>query len=267
MTEKNDEKSSGRFRKKKTNFSMVSNTIIRDETISLKAKGLYTLIQSYITLDSFTLYKSFLMKKCIEGERAFDSAWKELKEKGYLKQYKMREGARSFYYEYELLDEPETEGKSAAVGIHDIGVQNIGVHDIGVHDITGTEDVCINNIIQNNTEENNTDQIISIKEVMDQIGFDTFGPQDSDQVKEITMLITDVLNTSDDNKIWIGKKNLPAREVKSRFAKLDLFHIQYVLMCLKNNCIEISNVKNYLLTVLYNAPTTMNTYYQNRINL
>ena len=96
---------SGRFRKKKVNFSMVSNTIIRDKDISLKAKGLYALIQSYITLDNFTLYKSFLMKQCCEGERAFDGAWKELKQTGYLKMYKIREGAKTFIYEYELLVE------------------------------------------------------------------------------------------------------------------------------------------------------------------
>ena len=74
--------SGGKFRKKRTNFSMVSNDIIRNDSVSLKAKGLYALIQSYITIDNFTLYKGFLQSKCIEGERAFDSAWRELKEKG-----------------------------------------------------------------------------------------------------------------------------------------------------------------------------------------
>ena len=61
-----DEKN-GRFRKKRSNFSIVSNEIIRDSTISLKAKGLYALIQSYITLDGFILYKRFLQSKCREG--------------------------------------------------------------------------------------------------------------------------------------------------------------------------------------------------------
>lgn len=51
------EYSGGKFRKKKVNFSMISNEIIRDDTVSLKTKGLYALIQSYITMDDFTLYK------------------------------------------------------------------------------------------------------------------------------------------------------------------------------------------------------------------
>lgn len=75
--------SGGKFRKK-INFSMVSNDIIRNDNISLKAKGLYALIQSYITLDDFILYKGFLLSKCKEGKKAFDSAWRELKESGYL---------------------------------------------------------------------------------------------------------------------------------------------------------------------------------------
>lgn len=98
---------SGRFRKKKVNFSMVSNVILRDDTVSLKAKGLYALIQSYITIEGFTLYKSFLQSKCHEGKRSFQSAWDELKEKGYLVQYRMHDERNKFYYEYELLDCPE----------------------------------------------------------------------------------------------------------------------------------------------------------------
>lgn len=76
------EYSGGKFRKKKVNFSMISNEIIRDDTVSLKSKGLYALIQSYITLEDFSLYKGFLLSKCKEGKKAFDAAWKELKDAG-----------------------------------------------------------------------------------------------------------------------------------------------------------------------------------------
>ena len=100
------EYSGGKFRKKKVNFSMISNEIIRDDTVSLKTKGLYALIQSYITMDDFTLYKGFLMSKCPEGRRSFDSAWNQLKQSGYLVQYRMKDEKNHFYYEYELLDVP-----------------------------------------------------------------------------------------------------------------------------------------------------------------
>ncbi|EJO5349326.1 DnaD domain protein [Clostridium botulinum] len=112
MKEKN-----GRFKKKKVYFTQVSNSALRDNTISLKAKGLYSLIQSYITMEDFTLYKNYLKKQCKEGEKAFESAWKELKDNGYLIQYRFQDNTidennkkkMTFYYEYELLDTKDIE--------------------------------------------------------------------------------------------------------------------------------------------------------------
>lgn len=99
------ENKSGAFRKKKVYFSQVSNSALRDEKLSLKAKGLYALIQSYITLEDFTLYKSTLKQQCLDKEKSFENTWKELKEAGYLIQYRLQGDKGFFYYEYELLDE------------------------------------------------------------------------------------------------------------------------------------------------------------------
>lgn len=96
----------GLFRKKKIYFSQVSNEALRDENLSLKAKGLYALIQSYITIENFTLYKETLKSACRDGRDSFDSAWKELKKQGYLKQYKIQGERGKIFYEYELLDIP-----------------------------------------------------------------------------------------------------------------------------------------------------------------
>ncbi|MBE1306146.1 DnaD domain protein [Clostridium botulinum] len=111
------EQKNGRFRKKKVYFTQVSNNALRDNSISLKAKGLYALIQSYITLEDFTLYKNYLKKQCKEGEKAFESAWKELKDAGYLIQYRLQDDTldennkkkMTFFYEYELLDSKDIE--------------------------------------------------------------------------------------------------------------------------------------------------------------
>lgn len=94
----------GSFRQKKVYFSQVSNSALRDNKLSLKAKGLYSLIQSYITIEGFILYKATLKKDCNEGETAFESAWSELKRAGYLVQYKHQTSNGVFIYEYELLD-------------------------------------------------------------------------------------------------------------------------------------------------------------------
>lgn len=101
---------SGQFRKKKIYFTQVSNVALRDSSLSLKAKGLYSLIQSYLTIEDFTLYKNTLKKHLKEGEKAFESAWKELKDAAYLIQYRLQDPkTKQFYYEYELLDEPNIE--------------------------------------------------------------------------------------------------------------------------------------------------------------
>ena len=99
----------GRFRQPKVYFTQVSNTALRDNNLSLKAKGLYGLIQSYLTIENFTLYKSFLLKQCCDGKTSFNSAWTELKQNGYLKQYEMRNEKGQIYYEYELFDVPQVD--------------------------------------------------------------------------------------------------------------------------------------------------------------
>lgn len=96
----------GRFRSKRVYFTQVSNSLIRDDKISLKAKGLYSLIQSYITIEDFVLYKDFLRSQCKEGRDSFQGAWDELKKNGYLMQYKIKDENGKFNYEYDLLDEP-----------------------------------------------------------------------------------------------------------------------------------------------------------------
>lgn len=104
-----DKNLNGAFRKKKIYFSQVSNSALRDPKLSLKAKGLYALIQSYITIEEFTLYKSTLRSSCKEGEKSFESTWKELKDNGYLVQYRMQTPKGTYYYEYDLLDEADIE--------------------------------------------------------------------------------------------------------------------------------------------------------------
>ena len=49
--------------------------------------------------------------------------------------------------------------------------------------------------------------------------------------------------------------------VRSRFLKLDNSHIEFVMDCLQKNTTEIRNMKQYLLTVLFNAPTTISNHY------
>ena len=100
----------GVFRKK-NGFTIAQNSVIRDDRLSLKSKGLYTVIQSYITCDSFSLTKEYLMKLCASRDKtdSFNGAWTELKKAGYLKIHAFPADHGHFRYEYVLLDEAETE--------------------------------------------------------------------------------------------------------------------------------------------------------------
>jgi hypothetical protein len=99
----------GIFRRRKNSFAAVSNSALQDKKLSLRAKGLYALIQSYINIPNYTLRKSYLMTVCTDGKKSFDSGWNELKNSGYLKVYRIPGGNRGrFVYQYELLDSADT---------------------------------------------------------------------------------------------------------------------------------------------------------------
>ena len=61
--------------------------------------------------------------------------------------------------------------------------------------------------------------------------------------------------------IRIAGDDYPAELVKSKFMKLNHSHIQFVLECMHQNTTKVRNVKKYLLAVLFNAPSTIDSYY------
>lgn len=66
--------------------------------------------------------------------------------------------------------------------------------------------------------------------------------------------------------IRIGGEEYPYEFVKSKFLKLNSGHLEYVMECMKNTITKIGNIKAYMLTALYNAPNTINHYYQQEVN-
>lgn len=69
----------------KQGFTIVQNSIVRNANLSLRAKGLYMLIQSYITMPDKIWTKSKFENMSTDGKKSFGNAWDELKAKGYLK--------------------------------------------------------------------------------------------------------------------------------------------------------------------------------------
>ena len=153
------EQNGGVFKKKKVKFAQVSNLALRDENLSLKAKGLYSMIQSYITIENFTLYKNTLIKQCKDKEGSFNTAWKELKDNGYLVQEKKRTSNGSFYYEYDLLDEPFTTPQFSTPGFSTPGSSTPGSSTpgkTGVYNNTDLSNTDLNNTDLSNTDSNKT---------------------------------------------------------------------------------------------------------------
>ena len=83
--------------------------------------------------------------------------------------------------------------------------------------------------------------------------------------QKIMDLLVDTV-TSRKPTIRIGGEDLPTEVVRSRLLKLDASHIEYVLDSMLQNTTKVRNIRAYLLTSLYNAPTTLSSYYTALVN-
>ena len=151
----------------------------------------------------------------------------------------------------------------------------------------------INNTYRSNTESNlilSTEETISDDEmrcdtrnapdtpklqvnayqeiIRDNIGYEdllTAHPADRELIEGIAELILEtVIGTGEE--ILIASSRYPAEIVKSKFLKLNYSHIEYVLYCLKQNTTKVKNIRKYLLAALFNAPSTMDSYFQAEVN-
>ena len=90
-------------------------------------------------------------------------------------------------------------------------------------------------------------------------------PDDEDTIYQIVDLLVDTCSTKR-KLLRVAGDDKPAEVVRSRFMKLNADHIRFVLKCLAESTAPVRNMKQYLLAALYNAPTTMQLYYQNQTN-
>lgn len=88
---------------------------------------------------------------------------------------------------------------------------------------------------------------------------------DRDMLDEMLEILVDTV-CSTKKQIRIGGQDYPNEVVKSRLLKLDSSHIEYVMDSLHQNTTKVRNIRAYLLTALYNAPTTISSYYTALVN-
>ena len=86
-----------------------------------------------------------------------------------------------------------------------------------------------------------------------------------DILEEIVELMVDVV-CSNAPYIRVLREEKPAEVVKSQFLKLNSEHIRFVMDCLEENTTKVKNMRQYLISTLYNAPLTMGNYYRSLVN-
>lgn len=140
-----------------------------------------------------------------------------------------------------------------------------------------------NNTDNNNTEFSNTNPILSSQMGSDEmeeeyekyrayfyerLGVDAFlnrSPYEGETIMGLLELITDTCCTRK-KIIYIAGEPKPAAVVKGRFMKLEMGHMEYVMKCLNENSTKVNNIRQYMLTTLYNAPSTIGPYYRVWVN-
>ena len=89
--------------------------------------------------------------------------------------------------------------------------------------------------------------------------------QDREQLDEVVELIAETL-CSRKKTIVIAGDEYPAEMVKEKLLRITSSHIEYVFDCLKQNTTYVRNIKKYLLASLFNAPSTIGSYYSALVN-
>ena len=264
---------------KNRNYTHMSNYHLRDTTLSNKACGLLSKMLSLPENWDYTTRG--LAAICKDGVDSITTQLKELERCGYLERRRIRDpkgkiiDTEYIIYEEPLRRTPYTESPDK---------------DKPSEEKPLTENPAQSIMDQSNTEESITDESIidsypsgncwvphegKRSEVIgkdvsvyrelikENISYDFLlqdMPLERDRLEEILELIVETV-CSARQYIRVAGADYPAKAVQARLLKLDMEHIRYILDCLKENTTKIRNIKQYLLTTLYNAPTTIGNYY------
>lgn len=139
---------------------------------------------------------------------------------------------------------------------------------------TNYTDLSYNN--QSNQSESKTEETIDVMDdvnayieiIKENIEYDYYMKygdwQDKALYDELFEVICEVVCVKH-KTVRIGGDDYPYELVKSKFLKLNSSHLNYVIGCMKNTTTKITNIKAYMVTTLYNAPSTINHYYQQEV--
>ena len=268
---------------KNKNYTTMSNFHLRDKNLSNKSRGLLSTMLSLPENWDYTTRG--LAAICKDGVDGITAQLKELEQRGYLVRHRIRDSnGRIIDMEYVIYEEPQPVSPDTEKP------------DMVIPDM---DEPCLGTPAQRNidkriTKESNTElsSIYSIpsdefrpsvlaaldtkrKEaeyrdieryrylIMENIEYEILlenNPYDREMLEEILELLVDTVCATK-KYIRVAGSDYPAEVVRSRLLKLNAHHIEFVISCFKENTTKVRNVKQYLLTSLYNAPVTIDSYY------
>ena len=273
---------------KNKGYTVMSNHHLRNHTLSLKAKGLLSQMLSLPDDWDYTLQGLAQINK--ESIDAIREAVRELERAGYIKRSRERDERGCLRGTvYTIYEQPHAEPTPEKP------MQALPTLDHPTLEKPMLDKPTLENPMQlitkgRNKEKQNTDQSITdsipfpsgfpdaptqkrteAKEsferyrdlILENIDYDVLASDphvDREQLDEIAHLVQETV-CSTRSRIRVAGNDYPAEVVRSKLLKLNSEHIRFVMDCLKQNTTRIRNIRQYLLTALFNAPSTMNSYY------
>ena len=276
------------FRIERTrDYTVMSNHHLRNANLSLKAKGLLSMMLSLPEDWNYTTRG--LAKICKEGVDAIGAALRELEAAGYIVRHKLRDRqgriSDTEYVIYEqpqlrkpdtdspdtenpYMDKPDTE-KPAELNIEKSNTEKSITYGSSTDSIPFRETAAAIPPERKGRDAMSVTEIENYRElILENIEYDCLKqryPLYLDDLNEIVELLVETV-CAKRKTTRISGADFPHEIVRSRFLKLDSSHIEFVMDCLQKNTTQVHNIKQYLLAVLFNAPTTMNNHYTSLVN-
>ena len=277
------------FRVEKTkDYTVMAKHHLRNTELSLKAKGLLSLMLSLPEEWDYTT--KGLSRICKDGVDSICAGVRELEEQGYVVRERIRNpNGQLGAIEYTILEQPQEPKREKPE--RENPVQANPVLDDPVLGKPEQENPAQLNTYRTNKDESNTlsanpypIKSYPINPIADQMGLDGMDvyrevikgnieydtmkdnfPYDHERLDEIVELMAETL-ASKKATFCITGDTYPASTVKFKLLRINSLHIQYVFECLDKNTTEVRNIKKYLLATLFNAPSTMGSYYKAQVN-
>ena len=276
------------FRIERTrDYTVMSNHHLRNANLSLKAKGLLSMMLSLPEDWNYTTRG--LAKICKEGVDAIGAALRELEAAGYIVRHKLRDRqgriSDTEYVIYEqpqlrkpdtdspdtenpYMDKPDTE-KPAELNIEKSNTEKSITYGSSTDSIPFRETAAARPPERKGRDAMSVTEIENYRALsLENIEYDCLKqryPLYLDDLNEIIELLVETV-CAKRKTTRISGADFPHEIVRSRFLKLDSSHIEFVMDCLQKNTTQVRNMKQYLLAVLFNAPTTMSNHYTSLVN-